>query len=229
MQKRNLFVVLAIALLVMLSACAEPEQETVEVTREVKVPETVEVTREVTRIVEQTVEVVVTATPRPTPRPTATPEAPEVGTRQNPHPVGETASVIKGGELKFEMTVTQVLRGDAAFQKIRAANQFNDPAPAGFEWTVSLINVAYTGEDAGVLEMDEWDFGVVTGGRALTYSDTTGYSPCCLEPSLDFTLYQGGEADGWIALPVRVDDENPLMVVGMSSGGEGGVFFSLTP
>jgi hypothetical protein len=229
MRKRSVLVVLTITLLVVLPACAEPEAETVEVTREVPIPQTVEVTREVTKVVQQTVEVVVTATPRPTSRPTATPETPEFGTRPNPHLVGDTASLIKGGELVFEMTVTQVLRGDAAFQKIRAANQFNDSAPAGFEWTVSRINVAYTGEDAGVLEMDEWNFGVVTGGRVLTYADTMGYSPCCLEPPLDFTLYQGGEADGWIALPVRVDDENPLMAVGMGSGGEGGIFFSLTP
>jgi hypothetical protein len=207
----------------------------VEVPKTVEVPQTVEVTREVTRIVEKPVketveiEVVVTATPTPTPPATSTPEAPEIGTRQNPHPVGETAELVFRNELVFEMTITEVLRGEPAFQKIRAANQFNEAAPEGFEWTVSHITVAYTGEDAGVLEIDQFDFGVVTGGRALTYADTTGYSPCCLQPPVDFTLYQGGEADGWVALPVRVDDEDPVLALGMGSGGEGGIFFSLTP
>ena len=219
--------------LVLVSGCAEPEPQTVEVTREVEVPQTVEVTREVTKVVQETVketvEVVVTATPTPTPPATDTPEAPEVGTRQNPHPVGQTAQLVLNNELVFDMTVTEVLRGQPAFQKIRAANQFNDPAPEGLEWTVSHVEVAYTGEDAGVLEMNQFDFAVVTGGRVLTYADTTNFSPCCLEPPLDFTLYQGGQADGWIALPVLVDDDNPVMAVGMGSGGEGGIFFSLTP
>jgi hypothetical protein len=76
MRKRSLLVVLTITLLVVLPACAEPEAETVEVTREVPVPQTVEVTREVTKIVQQTVEVEVVVTPTPTPLPpaTATPE-----------------------------------------------------------------------------------------------------------------------------------------------------------
>jgi hypothetical protein len=76
MRKRSLLVVLTITLLVVLPACAEPESEIVEVTREVEVLQTVEVTREVTKIVKETVEVevVVTVTPTPTPRATATPE-----------------------------------------------------------------------------------------------------------------------------------------------------------
>jgi hypothetical protein len=78
MQKSNLLIVLAISLLVALPACAEPEPATVEVTREVAVPQTVEVTREVTKIVKEvvkeTVEVVVTATATPRPPATATPE-----------------------------------------------------------------------------------------------------------------------------------------------------------
>lgn len=60
MQKRNLFIVLAITLLVLMAACAEPEPEEVEVTREVEVPQTVEVTQEVTRQVTEVVREVVT-------------------------------------------------------------------------------------------------------------------------------------------------------------------------
>lgn len=81
MQKRNPFVVLAITLLVVLPACAEPEPQTIEVTREVEVPQTVEVaqtvevTREVTKIVEKVVteevEVTRVVTAEPTSKPTA--------------------------------------------------------------------------------------------------------------------------------------------------------------
>jgi hypothetical protein len=81
MQKRNLLVALAITLLAVLPACAQPEPEIVEATREMVVPQTVEVTREVTKVVEKIVretvevtrveQVVVTATPEPA---TPTPE-----------------------------------------------------------------------------------------------------------------------------------------------------------
>jgi hypothetical protein len=80
MNRRIGLIAAAVVLVIAVSACGEPEPQTVEVTREVGVPQTVEVTREVTKIVEKVVketvevEVVVTATPRPTRRPTATPE-----------------------------------------------------------------------------------------------------------------------------------------------------------
>jgi hypothetical protein len=91
MQKHGLLAVVALALTVTVSGCAEAKLVTVEVTREVKVPQTVEVpltvevTREVTRIVEQTVmetvEVVVTATPTLPPPPPGTPESLEIAER----------------------------------------------------------------------------------------------------------------------------------------------------
>ena len=83
MRRRGSIVVLVVLLLFAVSACAQPEPETVEVTREIEVAQMVEVTREVTRVVErvakETVEVtciehvVVTATPTRTPRPTSAP------------------------------------------------------------------------------------------------------------------------------------------------------------
>ena len=101
MQKQALLAVLAATLLIA-SACAEPEPEIVEVTREVSVPQTVEVprtvevTREVTTIVQEVVEatvevtrierVVVTASPPPTP--TSSPIAP------TPLPTANVASQL---------------------------------------------------------------------------------------------------------------------------------------
>jgi hypothetical protein len=60
MQKQRVIVALAVALVVMVAGCAEVEPQTIEVTREVEVPQIVEVTREVTRQVTQVVQEVVT-------------------------------------------------------------------------------------------------------------------------------------------------------------------------
>ena len=101
MQKSSPLIVLAIASLIVLSACAEPTPQTVEVTRQVGVPETVEVTRQVTRIVEKIVEetvevtrieqVVVTATPTSTSVPSPTPSAAPTA---RPEPTAEVASQL---------------------------------------------------------------------------------------------------------------------------------------
>ena len=84
-MRRDLPIVLSITLVVLMTACTEPEPTIVEVTREIGVPETVEVTREVTKIVEEVVQetvevtrierVVVTATPTPTPISSPTPSS----------------------------------------------------------------------------------------------------------------------------------------------------------
>lgn len=233
------FVFILVALGFMLAACGGGETATSEVVTvqetvvvEVPVTQVVEVTTEVevTRVVElevtREVEVVVTATPPPTPVPTDTPDAPEIGTRQNPHPVGTIASAMQNGVLGFDVSIKEVIRGDEALQRIRAANPYNDPPPAGFEFVLFLTEIAYTGEDQGVLAIDKWDLSIVTDGRIIDYSDTTNYSPCCLEPDFEIELLSGGTAEGWAALPVTIDDQAPLLLIGDSSDG---IYFSLTP
>ncbi len=235
MKRIGVFVIVLV--LLVLVACggggtAEPEIAEVEVTRivEKEVEVEVEVTRlvevEVTRLVEVEKKVVVTATPKPTPKPTATPNAPKVGTRANPIPIGTARTLIKNGEIEFELTVVEVFRGTDALQRIKSANQFNDDPPDGFEFVLILASVAYTGEDKGLLEVNEFVASSVTNDRVISYSDTFIYSPCCLEPTFDMQLLQGGTGEGWIALPVAVDDPAPLMLIGEVSTG---VFFSLTP
>lgn len=227
---RQILTLLVLTLL--LAACgtdapAETAVSEVEVTREVPVEVTrlVEVTKEVevevTRLVEK--EVVVTATPPPTAVPTNTPTGPVLGERGNPYAVGQTASLTQGGSLEFELTVQEVIRGEAALQRIQQANQFNDAPPEGFEFVLAYIEVSYTGAEDGTLEIGPYSTSVVTNGRVISYDDTFAYSPCCLEPEFDIELLAGGTAGGWLALPASVDDPAPLLLLGDS------LYFSLTP
>jgi hypothetical protein len=221
---------------VALSACggAPAEIVTVQETVVVEVPATVivQVTRavevEVTRLVKVTEEVIVTATPTPTPPPTSTPDAPQLGSRDNPYPLGTAAGLEfdDGSQtIPFALTVKEVLRGEPALARIMAANQFNDPPPDGFEFVLLLVEAAYTGPDDGVLELSKSMASSVTNRRIIAYSDTFTYSPCCVEPEFDMQLLSGGTGEGWIALPVAVDDPNPLLLVGKA---ERGVYLSLT-
>ena len=169
-----------------------------------------------------------TPPPTNTPGPTSVPTQEGLGSRGNPYSVGEAAPMFMDRKLEFTLTVVEVLRGDPAWERILDASDYNDPAPEGFEWVMARIEVSYTGQDEGLLEISESDFAVVTKGRVLGYMDIWTYTPSGLEPKLDVSLFPGGSAEGWIAVPVALDDPSPLLAVGLSAG-VGGVFFSLTP
>lgn len=231
---KRLFVLVAIVLLI---GCSAPEAEVIRETVISEVPVTVEVTSisevEVTRVVEVPVTVLfkVTAEPTNTPLPTATPKVtstPEikVGSSQSPIPVGEAGYLVQSGELDFTVTVLEAIRGADALSRIKAANQFNEDPPEGYEFVLLHVEVEYIGSDAGPLEIDKTLTAVVTKGNVINYFDTFIYAPCCLEPDFDLQLLAGGIGDGWFALPVALDDTNPLMLLGPV---DGGVYFSLTP
>lgn len=81
-SKKQVAALAVVALVIAVSGCAEPQPQTIEVTREVAVPETVEVTRQVTEVVKavvtQEVEVTRLVTAEPTPTPTAAVSAQDV-------------------------------------------------------------------------------------------------------------------------------------------------------
>jgi len=228
---------IVLLLIVLLSvACGSTEE--VEVTREVEV--ITEVTRivekieeiEVTRVVEVVEEVTreievyieITATPKPAPTATATPESPIEGSYENPYPFGVASPLnVNDGEKNFLLTVKETIRGDEAMQRILAANQFNETPPDNSEFVLILIHIEYTdGTDA--LEIDKYNLSIVTNGQIINYLDTSGYSPCCIDPDFDLAFFPGGEGEGWVALPVAVDDPSPLLNLTGSD-----LYFSLTP
>jgi hypothetical protein len=143
-----------------------------------------------------------TATPEPTATtaPTATPEPAEPGTSRS-------APLPLDSDLRFEdwaVTISAVIRGEEAAQAIADANQFNSPAPEGFQYllvTLTLTNISSEQEAKSVL------FGVdlrVTGERNLLYSRATGVVPQPLEGE----LFPEGSATGQIPFLVPADEDN---------------------
>lgn len=231
----SLIVIIVIASALIVACTAEPETVTVRETVVSEIPVTVEV--EVTRQIVETVEVEVTRiaevevtrivqvtpTRTPTRRPTATPQV-VLGSSTSPYPLGEPAALIKDGLIQFDFTILEVIRGNDALQRIQAANRFNDPPPAGFEFALIHVEVSYTGPDEGVLEFDKTGVSIVTNGNVIGYFDTFSYSPCCLEPDFDFQLLAGGSANGWFAMPVDIDDPSPMLLLGTAASG---IYFAL--
>jgi hypothetical protein len=207
-----------------LTACStQPDvQEVIEVTRIVTELEQNEVTRlvevevQVTRVVELPVEVtrvveverLVTPTPLPA---TPTPRAPEQGLSDNPYPVGTTIQMITGDSLEFDFTVLEILRGDEAWQRVRAANQFNDAPEPGKEYLMVKVAVEYTGRGPEILELDESDVELVSEGRIYDWFAVD--DACCLDPSFDFVLLPGAYAEGWFAWLIP-PDPNAMLKLG---------------
>lgn len=169
--------------------------------------------------------------PRPTPaipdEAVTQPKNPELGSFWLPYSIGETAQLVKGGNLEFEISISKVLRGSDALNFVKRANQFNDPPPKGFEFVVVEVFVKYTGKESGILELSEEYWNVVTQGRVFDRFEKPA-DPCCLEPPFEISLLSGGEAKGYMAWAIHQDDPNPLLVFGLSSDGEKGWYFSLT-
>jgi len=171
-----------------------------------------------------------TITPPPTNTPQPTPTAIlDFGSSTSPYPRGTMAHLVLGGQIEINATILDVVRGQAAWDMIVAANPLNEPAPPGMEFLLIRVRLEYVGTDQGPLQLNINNMAVLSGGQVI---DSNLARPCCLQNQLmdvsELTLPYGGIAEGVIPWPVRTDDPAPLLVVGLRADGSGGIFFSLT-
>lgn len=167
-------------------------------------------------IVTREVPIQVAATPEPTLTPTISPSAtpiPRGSSRFDPVPLKEPGIGMVDGRT-FEVTVTDVIRGSAAYDQLRAVNQFNDPPISNHEWLLFNIRVHYidSPENEAVrfrfLDLD------VLATAGATYEYHSAVQP---SPSFDFSVFPGGTAEGWEVWQVRTDDPRPLLIFGADS------------
>ncbi|WP_152541243.1 DUF4352 domain-containing protein [Kallotenue papyrolyticum] len=138
----------------------------------------------------------------PTPTSTATPEPVEPGvSRAQPLPLGSGVSFET-----WAMTITEVLRGEAANAAVAGANQFNEPPREGYEYVLLGLDVANISQKA---EAQDPSFGIdvrVTGARNVLYSRVAVVPPRPLEGE----LFPGGTTSGQFVFEVPVGEENLL-------------------
>lgn len=151
-----------------------------------------------------------TKTPQPTnaPQPTSVPPSPTpepLGlSRGNPYP---NAEVVIAPNL--EVKVLETVRGDKAWQAIKAANQFNETAPDGMEYLLINLRVKSTHTDKEEHHISGGDF-KLTGDRLLEYSSASVVAP---KPQLEANLLSGGQTEGWAAFLVGKDEHNLVLIV----------------
>ncbi len=148
-----------------------------------------------------------TEPPSPTalPEPTATPKPAEVGTsRSNPLPLSSEIRLKT-----WAITITEVARGEAAFQAIAAANQFNEKPHDGYEYLLASLRLENISDKQ---EAQPVVFGTnlrVTGDRNILYSPASVVEPKPLEGE----LFPGGKVEGQIAFEVPADEKNLMFQV----------------
>lgn len=123
-------------------------------------------------------------------------------TRANPVPPGSPATTDD-----WEITVTEVMRGDEAWASVQAANQFNEPPPQGMEYVAVKLLVRRIGITDQPATIDGLAFDL-TGEQNILYDWPAIVDP---EPELDVELFPGGQYEGWTVLMAGTGEEQ-LMV-----------------
>lgn len=125
------------------------------------------------------------------------PAAPEVGTRENPAPLGTVIEVTEFGEVVYELTMgPSTLDATAA---VLAENMFNEAPPAGFQYALVPVTVTYVGSESATPWFDLSIEFVSAAGTTHTESDSFAVGPA---PSfIDINeLFPGGTGTGNIVI-----------------------------
>jgi hypothetical protein len=143
----------------------------------------------------------------------------EFGTSQDqPVPFGQTAT----GE-DWQLIVLDVLKGEAAWEKIVEENQFNDPPEAGMEYIMVKLRVRYI----GLKEHGQYISGDAFSIRTNSGTEFEVPSLVDPQPNLAFNLYPGGEAEGWIVLTAPEKTKNLALYFSPDTSGANDRYLSL--
>lgn len=124
---------------------------------------------------------------------------------------------------KVEMSVTDIIRGDLAWDMISNANMFNDPPDEGYEYILAKVYIKLLdmADDQALDVNGVVDISLISG-EGSEYDYTT---VVCPDPELDATLYKGASNEGWAAFMVKKDDLYPKLTYGRDYDGTGGIWF----
>lgn len=159
--------------------------------------------------------------------PPTPPPSPIGASRTTPAPVG-TTMLAKWTDLnqnyQANIKISQIIRGQQAWELIQAANMFNDPPKAGNEYILAKVYFNYlTGPKDTQVELYSGSFTAVSSiGR--DYEHAIMVEPY---PSIDTDLYPGAYHEGWVAFEVAASDQQPLMTFGRDYNGKNGAWFKI--
>ncbi len=157
----------------------------------------------------------------------STTQAPTGYSRTNPAPIGVSQKITVVDVIDnytAEVTVKEVVRGDAAWQKIIATNQFNKEPGSDEEYILAKIYIKATQiKDDKKINISIFNFDPYSTNNAK-YDIVSVVTP---EPNIDAEIFTGAEHEGYVVYKVKKTDSNPKMAFGLKYDGTGGIWFKL--
>lgn len=131
-------------------------------------------------------------------------------TRQHPAPIGATIrynATSYSNPAITDLTVTKVIRGDAAWQMVNGFNRFNDKPADNQEYILVYVHTAaISSENDPQADLDDYDFRFVSAnGMEYKRESISG-----IKPELT-NLYPGAEFGGIVTGLIEKED-SPLLV-----------------
>jgi hypothetical protein len=156
----------------------------------------------------------------------------------DPAPVGMVlAGIVECGQgytshelYDMRITLLEVLRGDAAWKRLKEASASNKPPAPGFDYVLARVKFEYQARGTPGLCIHQ-----LSPEQFTAYSaNGEDYKPVSLvapKPELRKDMKSGEAVEGWIAFMVSQQDKAPLMSYSADAGGAvmhgGGKWFLL--
>ena len=118
----------------------------------------------------------------------------------------------------------ETIRGEAAYKALKEKALMYPTPEDGYEYI--NVKIAFSVVDAKgdfSIEPNQFDFKAFSENNEE--SPTNAYAS--INPILSGSLYAGGNAEGWITLKVKKDDDSPKLAFGLDYNGSGGIWFKL--
>lgn len=107
----------------------------------------------------------------------------------------------------WEMSILEVVRGDAAWNLVLEGNRYNDPPTEGYEYIAVKLHVRNIGTVDDSSSIDGYSYNI-TGSANILHDLPSVVEP---EPALDIELYPGGEHEGWVVFQSIIGETNLML------------------
>ncbi len=128
--------------------------------------------------------------------------------RSNPLPNDGVVSVVER-----DIEIMNVLRGEDAWLAMQPTNEFNTPAPDGYEYILIKTRVVCRNNDEEICNIHPINFNI-TGNNNISYSATYADNP---RPKLIGEITTGDEIVGWLSYLIKQDETNLLLAINTPS------------
>ena len=142
--------------------------------------------------------------------------------RDNPAGVGAKLTYsFDSDKYTANVTMLELLRGNAAWQKIQNASAYNDPAPVGKEYVVAKFDFELV-KSPDQYFLYDLQFDLISQAGKEYNDDCYVTDP---EPSLYSHLYQGAQHQGYVVYLCDIADIKPVIAFKRDYNGLGGIWF----